>query len=241
MAGKTLQALTLLAVMSCALAGCGRTESYRYKLTIALNTPQGVKRGTVVAQVTFWDVSFPAQGTMHKLDGQALYLDLGPGTRPLIALLTNRLHRKYDDEIRWTGEAGPGTRLILRAYGQPSSREFMDDVPRVARLRGLRKISPNDLPDLVTFADMADPSSVIEVDRNDLQASLGANITWNEVAIESTDEPITRGIDKNLPWIPTYFQNNLRLDRSSLTGKQAIANRLSWWDFIQSSELKRNN
>lgn len=233
--------LGTLVAISLFISGCGRTESYRYKLTLAVSTADGVKRGSTVVQVTFRDVSFPAQGTMHKLDGQALYLDLGPGTRPLIALLTNRLHRKYDDEIRWTGEAGPGTRLILRAYGQPSSREFMDDVPRVARLRGPRKISPVDLPDLVTFADIADPSSVIEIDRNDLQGSLGANITWNEVAIESTDEPITRSIEHDLPWIPTYFQNNLRLDRSILTGEQTIANRLSWWDFIQSSELKRNN
>lgn len=230
----------VLIVVSLCLAACGRTESYRYKLTLAINTPNGVKRGSSVIQVTFWDVSFPAQGTMHRLDGQALYLDLGPGTRPLIALLTSRLHRKYDDEIRWTEEAGPGTPLILRAYGEARSREFMDDVPRVARLRGPRKISPNDLPDLVTFADMRDPSSVIEVDRNDLQGSLGPNITWNEVAIENTDEPITRGIERDLPWIPTYFQNNLRLDRSSLTGERTIANRLSWWDFEQSRDLKRN-
>lgn len=233
--------LGTLVAISLFISGCGRTESYRYKLTLAVSTPDGVKRGSTVVQVTFRDVSFPAQGTMHKLDGQALYLDLGPGRRPLIALLTSRLHRKYDDEIRWTEEAGPGTRLILRAYGEPRSREFMDDVPRVARLRGPHKISPNDLPDLVTFEDMRDPSSVIEVDRNDLQGSLGSNITWNEVAIESTNEPITRGIEHDLPWIPTYFQNNLRLDRSSLTGEQTIANRLSWWDFVQSSELKRNN
>ncbi|TWB02411.1 hypothetical protein FBZ96_1031193 [Bradyrhizobium stylosanthis] len=233
--------LWALVVISLFISGCGRTESYRYKLTLAVTTPDGVKRGSTVVQVRFWDVSFPAKGTMHKLDGQALYLDLGPGTRPLIALLTRRLHRKYDDEIRWTEEAGPGTPLILRAYGEARSRDFMDDVPRVARLRGPRKISPNDLPDLVTFADMGDPSSVIEVDRNDLQASVGANITLSEVTIESTDEPITRGIEHVLPWIPTYFEKNLRLDRSGLTGEQTVANRLSWWDFIQSSELKRNN
>lgn len=116
----------------------------------------------------------------------------------------------------------------------------MDDVPRVARLRGPRVISPNDLPDLVTFADIRDPSSVIEVDRNDLQASLGANITWNEVAIEGTDEPITKGIEQKLPWILTYFEKNLRLDESSLTGEETLANRLTWWDFEQSRDLKRN-
>jgi hypothetical protein len=30
---------------------------------------------------------------------------------------------------------------------------------------------------------------------------LGPNITWNEIALESTDEPITTGIDKKLPWL----------------------------------------
>ncbi|WP_439357271.1 hypothetical protein [Bradyrhizobium sp. DASA03007] len=216
-----------LIVISLCLAACGRTESYRYKLTLAVNTPEGVKRGSSVVQVTFWDVSFPAKGTMHRLDGQALYLDLGPGMRPLIALLTSRLHRRYDDEIRWTEEAGPGTVLILQAYGESWSPDFMDDVPRLARLRGPRQIASKDLPNLVTFADVNKPSSVIEVDRNDLQASLGADVSWNDITIESTDEPITKGIEQKLPWISTYFQENLRLDGSSLTGKETIANRLT--------------
>ncbi|WP_271597391.1 hypothetical protein [Bradyrhizobium sp. CCBAU 45384] len=207
---------------------------------MAVNTPDGVKRGSSVVQVTFWDVSFPAKGTMHKLDGQALYLDLGPGMRPLIALLTSRLHRKYDAEIRWTEEEGPGTVLMLQAYGESWSRDLMDNLPRVARLRGPRQIAPKDLPDLVTFADVNDPSSVIAVDRNNVQASLGANITWNEIAIEGTDDPITKGIEQKLSWITTYFENNLRLDGSSLTREETLANRLTWWDFEQSRDLKRN-
>lgn len=63
-------------------------------------------------------------------------------------------------------------------YGEAPSQDFMDDVPRIGRMRGPRKIAPNDLPDRVTFADVNDPKSVIEVDRNDLRASLGPNITW---------------------------------------------------------------
>ncbi|MDA9405859.1 hypothetical protein XH80_03505 [Bradyrhizobium sp. CCBAU 45384] len=116
----------------------------------------------------------------------------------------------------------------------------MDNLPRVARLRGPRQIAPKDLPDLVTFADVNDPSSVIAVDRNNVQASLGANITWNEIAIEGTDDPITKGIEQKLSWITTYFENNLRLDGSSLTREETLANRLTWWDFEQSRDLKRN-
>jgi hypothetical protein len=45
--------LTAVAVMSLCLAGCGKTESYRYKLTLAVNTPEGVKRGSSVGEVLF--------------------------------------------------------------------------------------------------------------------------------------------------------------------------------------------
>src|SRR6202035_6124819 len=77
--------LATVAALAVALAGCGRTESYRYKLTLAVNTPDGVKRGSSVGEVVFWNVSIPDRGTMHKLRGEALYLNLGAGARPLVA------------------------------------------------------------------------------------------------------------------------------------------------------------
>jgi hypothetical protein len=94
--------LVAVAATSLCLAGCGKTEAYRYKLTLAVNTPQGVKRGSSVVEVLFYEVSIPDRGTMHKLRGEALYLDLGPGARPLIALLTSQLHEKYGKELRWS-------------------------------------------------------------------------------------------------------------------------------------------
>ena len=68
------------AAMAVALAGCGRTESYRYKLTLAVNTPDGVKQASSIVEVVFWNVSIPASGIMHKLRGEAVYLDPWPGS-----------------------------------------------------------------------------------------------------------------------------------------------------------------
>jgi hypothetical protein len=65
--------------MTLGLTGCGKSESYRYKLTLAVSTPDGTKGGSSVVEAAFWDVSIPERGTMHKLRGEALYLDLGPG------------------------------------------------------------------------------------------------------------------------------------------------------------------
>src|SRR5277367_2801434 len=105
---------TAAAVLTFALMGCGKTESYRYKLTLAVNTPDGVKRGSSVVEVVFREFSFPERGTAHRLRGEALYLDLGRGARPLIALLTSQLHPKDDKGLHWTRDAGPDTRQMSR-------------------------------------------------------------------------------------------------------------------------------
>src|ERR1700733_455083 len=212
------------------LAGC--SQSYRYKLTLAVNTPQGIKRGSSVVEDVFSNVSIPARGITHRLHGEALYLDLGPGARPLIALLTSSIHDKYGVERRWTKDAGPNDNLLAQLYGQPSA-DFMDNVARLGRLRGPRRITPADLPDLVTFADVNDPKSVIEVNPNDLPATLGQNVTWNEVTLEMTDEPITTGITARLPWLSASFEKKLRRDGSDHGAKHELANKLSSFDFDQ--------
>jgi hypothetical protein len=221
--------VVVILVMSLCLACCGKTETYRYKLTLAVDTPQGVKRGAGVVEVIFYDVSFPERGTMHKLRGEALYLDLGPGARPLIALLTNQLHPKYGKEQRWTRDAGPDDNLLSALYGVSLSAGILDYVSQISRMRGPRKVTPADLPDLVTFADINDPKSVIEVDPGNLQATLGPNVTWNEITLESTDEPITAGIATKLTWLPAYHGKMLDGDHYS-TGNR-LANTLSTADF----------
>jgi hypothetical protein len=229
--------LGAVAAMTLRLASCGRTESYRYKLTVAVNTPDGVKKASSVVEVTFLEVSIPGRGIMHKLNGEALYLDLGPGARPLIALLTSQPHPKYGKDLRWSRDAGPDDNLLSQLYG-PTLPDLLDDVSRIARTRGAHKIAPNDLPNLVTFADMKNPGSVVEVDPNNLRGTLGPGVSWNEITLESTDEPITTGIEKKLFWLPHYFTWNLRLDGSDLITTRELANILGWPDLDESEDSK---
>ncbi len=144
-------------------------------------------------------------------------------------MLTGRLHSKYGKEQGWTYDAGPEIRVLSRLYGETPSIDYMDDVPRIARMRGPRKITPADLPDLVTFADINDPNSVIEVDPNNLQATLGPNVAWNEITLESTDEPITKGIELKLTWLPAHYIG--MLDGAHYRDKNTLANTLSTADF----------
>jgi len=216
--------------MAAALAGCAKSEGYRYKLTLAVNTPNGVKRASSVGEVVFWRVSIPAKGIAHKLRGDALYLDLGPGARPLVALLTHRLSLSYG----WSPEAGPDTRLLMELYGEKPSEAFVNDLSRIAAKRGPRKLDPDKLPDLVTFANVNDPSTVIEVNPNDLQATLGPGVSWNELTIEVVDDATTKGIEQKLPWIPYYYCS--MLDGHHYRDNRSLANSLSTADFEQASD-----
>jgi hypothetical protein len=226
----------VVAVLS--LTGCStRAESYRYKLTLAVNTPGGVARASSVVEVLFRAVAVPARGVMHQIRGEALYLDLGLGRRPLIALLTKQIHPNAKD-VRWSRDGGPNTTLLARRYDAEVSDDLLDRIAIVSRLRGAREVGPADLPDLATFSDVSDPSSVMEVDPSDLQATLGPNISWNQITLEVTDEPISRGIERKLPWLPAY--RSKMLDGAPYQNKNTLANTLSTAAFTQTSDLKSN-
>jgi hypothetical protein len=220
------------------LAGCGRSESYRYKLTLALDTPDGVKKASSVVEISFWEVSIPARGTMHRLNGEALYLDLGPGRRPLVALLMYTSNvRPYKRNMPWGDETGPAEELLSRFYGPIGFN--LNEVARVSRMRGAHRITSNDLPVLVTFADVDDPASVTIVDPNELEATLGAGVSWNEITLEITDEPITTGIEQKMPWLAHYYDKNLRLDGSDHGAVRKLSNELGWECFVFSNELRK--
>lgn len=244
---RPLQTIVAIFVIAFALAGCGEpTDGYRWKLTIAMNTPDGVKRASSVSQISFFDVSISARGVMHRVLGEALYLDLGPNARPLIALMTNTLYGPYTKETerlnrmgaRWSDETGPNHYLLLRLYGMSPSpgrdTDFRVDVRRLASMRGARPIAASDLPDLVTFADIDDPATVIRVDPNNLEATLGKGISWNEITLEITDEPITKGIKQKLSWLSDYARDNLKLSGARYGYRaRPVVSDLQSWNFFQ--------
>jgi hypothetical protein len=206
-------ALRFVAVLCAvlALAGCERSETYRYKLTLSVDTPAGVKTGFNVVELRYFDVNFPERGEMHDTRGEALYIDLGPGRRPLIALLT-RIRRadevgKNMDSHLWL-EDSPSLVLAKVCLGGAGNLDWIEIATAFnERCRRPLSIPTSDLPELVTFRDVSDPKSVMLVDPNNLPATLGPGVSWRSMTLQTTDEPLTKGIDKHLPWVRTYEPN----------------------------------
>ncbi len=195
--------LSLLIVLALALTGCGRRESYRYKLTLSLETPEGVKTASRVGEISFVDAVIPARGTMTDVKGEAILIDLGKDRRPLIALTSREI--PLGTFKTWQHWGVSPTGVLARLHGDKYGKEDLIDVVRSLKtLKGAHEIPTEDLPDLVTFADINDPQSIVLVDPDDLESTLGPGIKWRSMTVEVTTEPVTTGIEQKLPWVKTY-------------------------------------
>lgn len=222
-------AIVVVALLTMGLGwGQGASQTYRYKLSLELNTPTGVKSGASVVEVKFY------HGTQVR--GEALYLDLGRGQRPLVALLTKDYMRP--ESSGWSYEHP--TKLLGRVYGeqlQPGDTSGDAWRERIFQHRGAKEITPADLPDLVTFADVNDPKTVMPVDPEHLEQALGPGVSWKRIAIEVSDQPITTGIKNKLPWMDAleagskHGDLNLNAVTTVRIYPNSFANTLTWTNF----------
>lgn len=197
--------LALLAAL--ALTACNPfagSETFRYRLTVEVETPEGLKTGSSVIEVSVTQtgknsLATPeARGIRFKQRGEAVAVDL-PGGRTLFALLDRA------DGIAQAALNPPRYRHDVE-YGYVKSIRDMKDieaaglVPRAA------------YPMLVTFTDIADPASVERVDPGDLAASFGPGVSLKRITVEVTDEPVTTGIEKRLGWLTKMEAYDYRRD-----------------------------
>lgn len=202
------------------LLGCPNgSVSYRYRLTIEVETPAGLKSGSSVIEVAsehdpphlLQSSGLCGDGMGHRsavsmrqeVRGEAVAVDLGDG-RTIYALLQSP-------------DAFGAHAFATRAYEvQRSTRlprcDLIDERRAVALLReaGGPFEVPNDtrhaiarFPTLVRFTDPANPRTVQVLDRRDLARSLGPGYRLRRIVVELTDDPVTSGIERRLPWLAT--------------------------------------
>ncbi|KWV91262.1 hypothetical protein [Erythrobacter sp. YT30] len=197
--------LTLVAAVL--LAGCseGSLPEYRYRLTVEVETPEGLKTGSSVIEVSTRVASknaiiSPGRMTM-RARGEAVAVEL-PHGRTMFALLRSETQPNWASNVmaqltptyRGDGAAKQKVRAILRMQGEY-------DLPLYERAGPRRR---HMYPMLVTFGDLDDPTSVEKVDPLDLAATFGEGLTLKRITVQVTDDPVTTGIEKRLAWLREY-------------------------------------
>lgn len=182
------------------LGGCwGSSASYRYRMTVEVDTPEGIKTGSSVMEVrlargmAIGDQS----GVTSGVFGEAVVVDLPNG--PLFVLLQvpdagPPLQDIVPHALLGRRSDGPDGAMADGAkLGSTWFSEYRAELPRT-RDNG-SQVSNNNWPMMVRFADINDPKSVEQVD----PASIGVK----RITVETTSDDVTTGIEKRLGWLGT--------------------------------------
>lgn len=203
-------ALAALILSNCAVAeeAEDRAPDYRYRLTIEVETTEGLKTGSSVIEVR-QSIGRTTMGgfgeqVFLRIRGEAVAVDLPEG-RTLYALL------RSGGDVEWAA------RVIPFLSPDANDDNSLDDLLLLEGKKELprtwSKPGPfhNRLayPMMVTFGDEADPTSVAEVDPDDLAATFGEGVKLKRIAAELTDDPMTAGIEKRLRWLSEYPEPRL--------------------------------
>lgn len=181
------------------LAGCNKlSHTYRFKLTVNVQTAHGVRSGSSVYQVTAGNIPSLLPNERKRdwsVKGQAVAIDL-PDHRTLFALL--RTDNPNRDDL---------ARMSMATLDSSFHNDVVESAGRLASGSGVAEraeVKRADYPLLITFGDPAVPGSARQ------PAEKIAKIT-----AELTHEPVSRGIERRLPWLKTHHGALLHLPISA--------------------------
>lgn len=179
-----------------ALAGCSQSETYRYRMTVEVETPQGLRTGSSVIQVrTSKGPAFPgpeAATLSTGIRGEAVAVDL-PGGQTLFALLRN------DDSVDAAGYYAEAA----YAAREPSLRamDWQGLIVAMKPMQGEAELPSSAYPMLVRFQNVSDPTTVEKVEPGNLAGAFGEGMRLRRITVEMTDDRLTEGIEQRLPWL----------------------------------------
>lgn len=200
-------ALGLLAGGVAALiGGCGAArgrDELKFRLTLEVDTPTRPARGSSIL-VNRRGKGAKALGQMDPgtsyVLGQAPFVDLGGG-RYLFAVLNDPL---YERELK----ESVGNFMGYPDLEPPLSRryqawEWPEAFAEMKRVKPSAELKADDYPMLVTFADIADVTTVQEVFPGTMAEAFGPGTALKAIVMETVDpgEELTSGFEAEFPQI----------------------------------------
>jgi hypothetical protein len=178
------------------------TYMHRYRLTIEVDVDGMVHRGSSVIEVSVkprprliaHDI-----GATYRIQGDATYVDLGNAGNLFAILAGGRTGRSMDAPID----------LAVKVFDPPSSGRPFGQYIAIKDVQGKRELSVDQLPTLVTFSSPKDPNTARVVAPDSFTREFGRSVKFKRAFIEMTTDPVTRGIERLLPWINEYRSRGL--------------------------------
>lgn len=191
---------SLLLCCTLLLAACGSREQSRYRMTVDIETPAGVRSGSAVREVErYTPPNIPMLGEDRggiSVKGEAVSIDLTP-KETIFALLTSE---NGDSDYAATLPDRALRSAIMpedpRVLRNAQSAELWPNAPRTYRFANADR-----LPIFVRFRDIKDPLSLEVIKPEEFSQKLGSGYRLVRVRIELTEDPVTNNLKNKLNWI----------------------------------------
>lgn len=180
--------------------------TWHYKMTVTVETPEGLKTGYAVREVgnsaSLVNIGGTPESTpriYHK--GEAVLVDLGERGKLFAILSGYRMGVDYSKRIFYHAfEGGTAFKGVKKLNSLPVGTKVT--------------LKPMDYPMFVMFKDVNDPKSLMrvmnienkssgsqkyQITENHMEELFGKGVKLKDVTIEITDEPVTNVIENDLP------------------------------------------
>ncbi|HWG05086.1 MAG TPA: hypothetical protein VG271_08735, partial [Beijerinckiaceae bacterium] len=204
--------LSAVSITTAGLAGCAEYFFFRMKMTADVEVDQVVRTGS--STIEFKATSPPSWleemwNVQSRARGEAAVVDLGERGLLFVTLSGQNLSIdsiSYFDELPWsvfwrTSQAPD------KVGGARNVGSFSDRTRLIASSQTRIELNRDEIPLLVHFRNVNDPTSVEIVDPTNLAASFGSGTSLLRVTLEITRDPVSRGIGNVLPWLDSPNQD----------------------------------
>lgn len=177
----------VVASSSLGACGAGGSASYRFQMTVEVETRQGPNTGSAVYEVSARKhVALTSEEAERSagVRGEALVVDLPDG--PLFVLLKTPGGGSRHGDL---------TQMSMAALDKNYTNDWVQSAGRIAGSWSTKRgeVARADWPMMVRFRDIHDPTTVERVDPE----AVGVK----RIAVETTSDPVTTGIEKRLQWL----------------------------------------
>lgn len=193
-------------------------HTYRYKLTVEVDTPEGVRSGYAVREVTWRDgprITIEAASGYMNHRGEAVVVKL-PENQLLFALLP---------------PDGGETSALAFGTSRISNTETRSVIDLDTPASPGKAWGKDGFPRLVRFRDLADPSSVERIEPSDLSLVFGDGFKLSRITAQLTGDPVSQSVAKSLPWLSASKGVFVRKDPAVPLSDMPSEHRLSKFAF----------
>ena len=175
------------------------SSTIRYRMTIRVETPQGLRSGSSVIEVTVTEGRRLGDdsGLRQTVRGEAAAVDMPNGQTLFATLRSKDGGRDYPAYLMHSAlKNGVVTPPLSRFY---ESWDWQAEQAEANKIKPTIELAEIDYPILTRFREKADWRTIEVVNPNDLKTVFGIGIRLNGIFLTVTTDRVTSNIDTKLP------------------------------------------